>query len=106
MSSKTQEIAESIKSERIYRNIMNKNEFDDDDDDKKDEEIVINALKRMKKKGKNIKEFMWKTMSELCYKNDYQIDNKFDDEKKNNNNNYSIENDENQLSQLIDIKEK
>eukprot|EP01084_Bolivina_argentea_P147080 257378_1 len=47
-------------------------------------------------------------MSELCYENDDQINtsNHLDDEKKNNNNNYSIENDENQLSQLIDIKEK
>eukprot|EP01084_Bolivina_argentea_P256806 432529_1 len=45
-------------------------------------------------------------MSELCYENEDQINNHLDDEKKNNNNNYSIENDENQLSQLINIKKK
>eukprot|EP01084_Bolivina_argentea_P151160 263868_1 len=76
---------------------LSTNEFDDE----KDEEIAINALKRMGKKGKNIKEFMWKTMSELCYDNDEQI-NDFDE--KNNDNNNNIKNKQIKISQLINIK--
>eukprot|EP01084_Bolivina_argentea_P273454 465808_1 len=50
MSSKTQEIAESIKSERKYRNIMNKNEFDNDDENKSNAySHIIDVLELYKK---------------------------------------------------------
>eukprot|EP01084_Bolivina_argentea_P147081 257380_1 len=89
MSTKTKEIAENIKSQRKHRNVTNQNEFDHD---KKDEEIVMNALKRMKKRGINIKQFMWQAMSELCDQNDDEIGD-------NNNKNEVIK-----ISQLINTK--
>eukprot|EP01084_Bolivina_argentea_P095376 171489_1 len=79
MSAKIQQNAENIKSQRKYRAVMNQNEFANDD--QKDEEIVIEALKRMRKRGRNIRTFMWQTMYELCYQNEEENKQEIVDEK-------------------------
>eukprot|EP01084_Bolivina_argentea_P095377 171492_1 len=95
MSTKLQQDAENIKSQRKHRAMMNQNEFSNDD--QKDEEIVIEALKRMRKRGRNIRTFMWQTMYELCYQNEEENKQEIVDEK-------TKEDYQTHISQLIDTR--
>eukprot|EP01084_Bolivina_argentea_P189406 325722_1 len=107
-ATKLSKIAEKIKSRNQRRKMMNEND-QIEIDDQKDEEMVIKILKRMKNRGKNIekrmkyiKEFMFNTMHQLCYKNNGNNGNNENEEKINENNKNQSENDSH-LSQLIDI---
>eukprot|EP01083_Nonionella_stella_P286439 975013_1 len=110
-ATKLSKIAEKIKSRNQRRKMMNEND-QIEIDDQKDEEMVIKILKRMKNRGKNIekrmkyiKEFMFNTMHQLCYKNNGNNGNNENEEKINENNKNQSENDSH-LSQLIDISRK
>eukprot|EP01084_Bolivina_argentea_P312936 541825_1 len=89
MSTKTQQIAKNIKSDRRHRKNMNENEFDSD------EEAVMKKLRKMKLEGKDIKQFMFKAIYKLCY-----------DQKENENENNNKNENEKQikLSQLVNIR--